>query len=507
MRRFVWLSILGMAFLPGLAHAAGEFVFGADAMTTYDDNIFNTSRKEQDDVSFLFGPHLEFRSDPGDLNYSISYDPMFEAFVDTDGIDGWRHRAQGRLDYRPNARTAVYATESFSIMPYVLEGFDSSNSSMYVNNAALDATREDVKRNYFDVGVEHFLTPRLRFNLDVRTGLLDGQSGSDVIADQQSYTIEAALTRAMTKRDKLSLGVQIGLQDFEGIREQQNSDAQTYYLYGGWEHQWSRDLALSVRVGPSYMKNNARPENTLPTYGITENEDGSFSVRTTTGCKPGAVPGTYDGVQGCGKVNVLKSDPNYAAVKSVYGSRTGPAGADPSHSVDDSTLSFFAEVEFIKRWERSSLGFHYLRSTTSSNLAGFESSTIQDMIELQGRHQFMKNLNGVLTLTWNQYESATNLALPIAVGVDSALGTIPNAYMVSDIGYSDTKRRIDVETYRAALSLRYQLDRRSTILFGTSYLYRASESSFEAASTDKQLRSDVFRVWLGYSFRFEPIDL
>lgn len=501
MQRFVGLLIIGLMFSPAFANAH-ELVFGADVLGVYDDNIFNRTHKEKNDGSFLFGPHLEFRSDPGNLSYSVSYNPMYELFVDTNGIDGWRHRAQGRLDYRPNARTAFYATEAFSIAPYIMEGFDASSSGMLVNDAAVDATREDVKRNYFEVGVEHFLTPRTRFNIDLRTGLLDGQSSSDRIANQQSYVLGASLTRAMTKRDKLSIGVDIGHQEFQGIREQHDSDEQTYYLYGGWEHQWSRDLALSVRVGPAFIKNDSRAETTLPTYNITMDDDGNFKVLTTNGCVD-----MTKGTAGCKTLDVMKGDADYNAVRSALSSRTGASGAFRQPSADDTTVSMFAEIEFIKRWERSSLGFHYLRSTSAQHLVGFESSTIQDMIELQGRHQFTKRLNGVLTLTWNQYESSTNLALPRAVGAAGTIGTLANVFATTDIFYVDDSKRIDVETYRAAFSLRYQLDRRSTLSFGSSYLYRTSESTWESRNRSSQLRSDIFRVWVGYTFRFEPIDI
>ncbi len=501
MRRFVWLLVCGLVLSP-VAASAHELVFGADALTTYDDNIFNRTHKEENDVSFLFGPYLEFRSDPGNLSYSVSYNPMYEVFVDTNGIDGWRHRAQGRLDYRPNARTAFYASESFVIAPYILEGFDASSDGMLVNNAAVDATREDVKRNYFDVGVEHFLTPRTRLNVDFRTGLLDGQSGSDRIADQQSYVIGASLTRAMTKRDKLSIGVDIGHQEYEGIREQRDSDEQTYYLYGGWEHQWSRDLALSFRAGPAFIKNDSRPNNDISTYQITMDDDGNFDVLTTTGCVNMA-----RGTAGCQTTQVAKGDPNYGAVRAALNNRTSASGAYGRPSEDDTTLSVFAEIEFIKRWDRSSLGFHYLRSTSAQHLVGFESSTIQDMIELQGRHQFTKRLNGVLTLTWNRYESSTDITRPGAVGAVGTIGTLGNVFTATDVFYVEDNQRIDIQTYRAAFSLRYQLDRRSTLSFGSSYLYRTSDSSWEASRRDNQLRNDIFRVWVGYTFRFEPIDI
>lgn len=502
MRRFVWLLLLGMVLLPSLA-SANEFVFGADVLTTFDDNIFNRSHREEDDVSFLFGPHLEFRSDPGDLNYSISYNPMYEAFVDTNGISGWRHRAQGRLDYRPNARTAFYVSEAFSIAPYIVQGFEASSGAFFTNDAAVDATREDVKRNYFDVGVEHFFTPRTRFNMNLRTGLLDAQDGSDRIANQESYVIGASLTRAMTKRDKLSVGAEVGHQEFQGIREQHDSDEQTYYLYGGWEHQWSRDLALSFRAGPAYMKNDSRPESSVPLHGIVHLGGDQFEVITTTGCSnPGALPGTFAGTAGCQRQTVTD-----AGLHALLADRVSATGAYNKPSVDDTTVSLFAEIEFIKRWERSSLGFHYIRSTAAQHLVGFESSTIQDMVELQGRHQFTKQLAGVATLTWNQYESSTDLAVPQMMGVTGAASTVPNAWTTIDVFYVDINQRVDVETIRAAMSLRYQLDRRSTILFGTSYLYRTSESAFENTGSNRQLRSDVFRVWLGYTFRFEPIDL
>ena len=109
-------ALLLAALLPGAAGAV-ELVLGVTGQTDYNSNVFGQSENAEADGDVQGGPILKLRDRTGQLTWEINYEPSYQAFFRLSDINDFYHVANGRLSWRPSAKTEFYGTDIFSITP------------------------------------------------------------------------------------------------------------------------------------------------------------------------------------------------------------------------------------------------------------------------------------------------------------------------------------------------------------------------------------------------------
>ena len=108
MARAQLCAILGIALmLAATPSQARELVLGVDSRIGGDNNIFRATSDKTEDGFWSISPRLTLRALNKKLNYNFWYEPTYTTYFETDDIDGFDHRGQGLLSWRPSPRDTI----------------------------------------------------------------------------------------------------------------------------------------------------------------------------------------------------------------------------------------------------------------------------------------------------------------------------------------------------------------------------------------------------------------
>ena len=500
-----------MRFLPAVAALAllappalaQEVSLGMRVSQEYDDNAFSDGDREFHDYNLRIAPRALLEEQRGDVRWSLRYEPSFATFYRSGSdLNGWDHTAQARANIRLGPRTQISLSDVFgsyqsrSRANEVLIGEDGFVTSEVVFR------RDRVNRNTFNVALNQSITRdhSVNFAFTHRWLPASNSRGSDV----QSFNLTSSYRLVATERSSYGLGLSVTRQHAgdSDLRESRNTDF--FNLFGSWEHSFDPTLRLSVSGGPALVDGEdpsdppfSVPALRFPTvrrgndfffvdFASCPTEDGF--VQLTAECEPIGPEIQFPGF--------LPTTPDNQTTLALVGS---------PESLDNQSVTYFANVSLTKSWEEWNGSLSYSRSATATSGLGTSeiSDVVRSLLQWRPSPRWRVNLSGVfqrrtqandqrVTVIELGEVTMTPLSIPVPVGGSEVVA----------------RRQINLENdlelfqYLAEVSAHYQWKKRVS-LFGRIFFSRQDPRG------DVQFSREVddFRVSVGVNYDLEPFHL
>jgi hypothetical protein len=230
-----------------------------------DSNVFRRTSGRVDDGFYSLSPRLAVRETHSKLNYDFNYQPTYETYFETSGIDGFDHRAQGTLSWQPTSVDTIGLSGKFaSVRNPIIEGQGGSFLET--------SDRERIKRSQAQLSYSHSLNEVLSLQASAVFTDLDFSESSNV--DSRSYTGQLGTQYVLNPITIVGLSASFRRREDRGVgRRQYTTDTDIWDVGASFRRSLARTLSLSVRAGPSFIR--SRQQSPIP--GIAEEKSRSTS--------------------------------------------------------------------------------------------------------------------------------------------------------------------------------------------------------------------------------------
>jgi hypothetical protein len=513
--RFAPTALLLLVLLPPSAARAVEAVFGADAQTSYDSNVFFVTDPVEQGGSVRFGPMLGIQDRTGALTYRLNYRPSYEVFYNLSGINSLYQLADGSVSWRPSYATELFATDSVSDTPVRSTTFATNQQTLLAQPTFL-FTNDDVLQNYFNAGIRHNFTPRIQAELSASNVLVNYQNPT--FADSMSTTGQGFGSYVLDRANVVGAGLGYTRQTF--TRSGGSSGGTSYYqLFLIWNHEFSPTWSLKANAGPtlvspdstSFPSSQTFPEFSLP---VTRGNQTVLFPTDPTTCP--TVSGLL-AISGCrGTYQALT-----AAQLGLDGRRSIPRlGAEPDTA--SSSVTYFADLSLVKRWRWFTASLGYVRNASSTS--GFNQSILTDSVTATGFWDPSPLWRFTLTGVYIERSTNSGSAQTVVVGrsvpnlvpvpIRTQFGTLfvlnPGAQATAFVALKQTGTR-DISTYGTTAQVNRNLSAHSYVFGRFTYTRQTSTSSFSnvfsGLSTTFNSSLDRFLFTVGFHYEFDAIHL
>ena len=500
MRNHILVTLVAVWIAAGVA-GAEQIDIGLFGTLEYDNNVFNRQDDLVNDVVFRTGLDAGLRRTRRDVTYELRYSPRFEQFVDNSAISDWDHNGLATLGWRVGPRTTLafrdhfFLTNSLNRAAVLDEGpeLDTGPSS------DLEVDRQQIIQNASSLSVNHLLTPRLE-----GTGRLDYsifRSDQEGSFDSQTTSGIGQLLYALNANNRVGGGTGVTLQSFDDTPTQDGSDTLFYRVFGSWVHAFDPSMTLRVNAGPTWIdadqSGRLRQSALVVRFPFRDTEGGGLRLIDASTCP------TDDGVPvlapECGLFSTQISGADAFVIR-----RTGTiVFRDDEGAEFGQRMTLFAEIEFVKRWDKWRTVLRYLR--TDSTSSGVGQSTVLDVLTAQLIWTPDRYWSLFLVGQYSNRQSATE-QVANAVGLANTPltlldGTIVPAAVSTSLRSAASDNFIDVQQLRFELRAERRVWERGTLFARALYLQQESGGTQQVSSFDN------FRVLFGFRWRFDSIHI
>ena len=496
------LTALVLAALAAAAPlAAEELHFGFDSETAWDNNIFSDEEDEVDDLSLRITPWMELEDRRGSLTWNLTYRPGYEAFLDTEGIDGWDHDVEGTIAWRISPRTTLELSDRFRRTQSIGRFNDSQIDDLGQLVSETLGRRSRSKFNDFQAMLTHQLAPDQQLFFVLQQSIFDLTS-----QDRESVGAIVSYRRQVDERLATGLTGSIRRQTFEGVGGADDTETDFFNLSGLLEYSFTPSFQMSFSGGPALVDSG----DSAGFPALFPNQPAVPTLPTAQGALPvrvGSCPTTEDGQPflsaGCTPLPfVFQADAGRRVDLEFVGEQTADETA---------RITFFADIALTKTWEYWALNLGFRRQDSSSGSSGV--STINDTLSANLSWDPAPRWDVGLSAAWSRERQATDSVVPVVVlRPDRRLVPNPDgSFSAIDLGEAAGIGTIeadsDVEQITTVLSARvnYRLSRR-TDLFGRFFFIQENNDEPENTSSQVFTSDDFsrFSISFGFTYRFDP---
>jgi hypothetical protein len=332
-------AVLGIGLMLAVAEAhAGEVELSVESRMGGDSNVLRTSTEKREDGFFALAPRLAVREERKTLNYDFTYNPTYQVYFDTSGINGVDHRATGAVAWYPTPTDSITINSKFSsIRQLVLsENPTSSNPTPAIEPSDRQRTQRAEAQLSYDRKLNSLWSIQVGAALDdidytKQSGLVDSRSFSGRLGTRYVWDSRTTLGTFGLYRRRENRGLD---SEFQG-----SATTDVFNIGASVEHHLSPTLFVTLSGGPSFIETKTKQKNPFP-FGPPDLKETSEST------------------------------------------------------------SYFAVARITKRWRRSDATASYTRS--ESGTGGTVRSSIADSVRLDVHHRFTRRWNIHLVGIWNQ---------------------------------------------------------------------------------------------------------
>jgi hypothetical protein len=270
-------ALLGFGLmLVAASTEARELNFRVDSGIGVDTNVFRRDTNRTEDGFWEFSPRIAVRDTRDTLDYDFNYRPTYQAFFDTDGIDGWDHAGAAALQWRPTYADTISVGGDI-ISSRIARQFGDQDSSLPPTDPDFGITEETDRdrtvrsKAYF--GYVRSLNPVTSIRTDFNFEDLDFSDDSNV--DQRSFALSLSSSRVFDARTQVGLAATARFRDGRGIesKNQVSSETTTGDFSLFFVRAISPSITFSARAGPSVTRTEQKAPGGLRT---SDERDVSF---------------------------------------------------------------------------------------------------------------------------------------------------------------------------------------------------------------------------------------
>ena len=494
-----WAGVLALLLVGSTTAGAADLTLGGRADTVFDNNVFSSDKDRKDDVSVRANPWMQLRDPDGRLQWKLKYGPSYEYFFQAGSqISGWDQDADGSLKLQLDPKTELRLSDHFQRFRS-LNRLNESVVSGGVPSLVLRDTRDKFNRNSAEFNLDHNLSPTQVVSLFGSHFFWNFDN--EQRRDRQIFGAGARFLQRLDERTSLGGTISWSRQHFDAVGVADSTESDFIHFAGNLVYSFDPTFQLTLSAGPTLVlldKPKDAPSQAVVAQFPTEN--GSLTGRLLDA---GSCP-TADGSPVL--TGACRAIPGTAGLGPLLGAPlvTVPfAGSRPSFGTTD--VTFFANLEAIKRWENWVARLSYNRSDDSS--AGIGVSSIADVVHGRLAWHPSPRWEFGLSAYWIRRTQAQDVSQTV-VGVGpcgspacTAFG-VPQAAQAQSLRTLKLSSDIELITWTAALTGRFRLDKRTTL---TSLVRWSREESRGNFRNDRSFNRLVARLGIEYEFR--PIHL
>jgi predicted porin len=230
-----------------------------------DSNVFRRNSGRVDDGFYSLSPRVAIRETHSKLNYDFHYQPTYETYFESSGIDGFDHRAKGTLSWRPTAVDTIGLSGEFaSIRNPIIEGQGGS----FVETS----DRERIKRSDAQLAYSRSLNDVLSLQASAVFTNLDFSQNSSV--DSRSYTGQLGTQYVLNPITIVGLSASFRRREDRGVGFQYETETDIWDVGASFKRSLARTLSLSASAGPSFIRSRQKPP---PASALPEDKSRSTS--------------------------------------------------------------------------------------------------------------------------------------------------------------------------------------------------------------------------------------
>jgi hypothetical protein len=493
------LGTLGaLLFLAAIPAQAQEVIFGANVGGRWDSNVNNVPNGDSA-FSARVGPEVQLVKEQGDLTYNFHYVPTYQAFNSKfSSLDDWDHLFNSFVGFQLGSNTTLQFHDLFEYAPVATNFLEQLPSAPVGTPAVTSLGRFNVLINSATVDLHHSWTELWLSDASVSSFYYDPKIQNGVTTNNTSAN--GSLTYAWTPRDFVGASLGFTAQQFGSSSTQ---GASTNYFYNAsalWNHDFSPTWSLKMQAGPTYV-DTPSPSNSstalvpqFPTFNV----GGQQRIFNFNACPlvPSLGPNR--------SILDLCIQPPTLFVPNGFVSSTVPVPVQGLTQGSQTSITYFANIQMLKRWETVTGSIGFSRSAGTSGV--FSTSTVSNTV------------NGTLTWTaspvwttslnvyWVDQSSTENHFTSQRLIIEPG-PTTPPVTEAAGILLTPQSGTINVYQWIIGLHSDYKVTKRLSV-FGNFYFLNQSSSQQGLQGFNlSSLNYDATRIDVGLHYEFDPIYL
>lgn len=516
----------------GIGHAA-EIAPSISSEIGWDSNRSGSSGDGGDDGDgrLRVSPQLDFRQQTGrfrfDTQFRLTYEDSLEFKKNEEEVDQF---VVASATWAISARTELSIRNSFARTENIDRSLDIEPVLLTEPPDPETRSRRST-RNISTIELSHAFTPRWLGSMSASYQFRDFRTKDR--SDRSAINGSAHLRYVLNARANVGLGVASSYDSFEatqgvGRREtRRGSRSRVYRGFVSLLYQFAPDLTLDMQVGPGWLETRTKPGPLVfPVVPFSARNFDGFLPEQLDPPFPDNLPLAFPLLNlGCQSVDGLQTEegcfPGFTPILVDPTSNTRlKRNREGGSSNNSSGLQFFAQSRITKAFEWGEVSVGYNRSQGGSG--GLGRSTINDTVLLSVDWQPTALWEVTGSFSWDQRESAGRSPLDVSVVqpgtiwvaddgtgrfefTDPGAGFTPIDVVLSPSGNgfatvgSDSGAE-DITSYLLRLSAERQMSERFSIFGNWNWRRQENDGSFSGTGEP----ADIFRLFLGFRYRFDP---
>jgi len=249
---------------------ARELILQVENRIGYDSNVFRREDNSADSGFWEVAPRVTVVEANEEFNYDVRYQPVYEAYFDRSGIDGWDHIATGRASWNVTPRDTVGVDQS--IRDFRQLRFD--DTGLAAGGPGFEESdRDRIRWVESKAFYARAITPRFSGRLDVDYSDIDYDSRNNV--DSRAFGGSVGTTYALTEITTVGLSGSGRYRNGLGGSDRPTSDSIVGSTALTITQQLTPTMSLMAQGGPSIIRND---EDDLNFGGATLNGETTTSL-------------------------------------------------------------------------------------------------------------------------------------------------------------------------------------------------------------------------------------
>jgi hypothetical protein len=238
-------AVLGIGLMLAAASTeAREIQLSIENRIGGDSNVFRRSFDRKADGFNAISPRVIVRERHSKLNYEFSYQPTYEAYFKTSGIDGFDHWGMADLSWQPTAADSL-----------AFNGTYTSRRTLRIEDQGgptlEESDRERVNSANTSLAYSHKLNEVLSFQASAT--FTDRDFSRNTSVDSRSYSGQMGTQYVLNQTTVVGLSGAFRRREDRGVGFQSRTETDIWNVGASIQRYLTPTLSVSVQAGPSFF--------------------------------------------------------------------------------------------------------------------------------------------------------------------------------------------------------------------------------------------------------------
>jgi hypothetical protein len=216
-----------------------------------DSNVFRRSADRTADGFYAISPRVIVHEGHSKLNYDFSYQPTYQTYFETSGIDGFDHWGQADLSWRPTAADTLGFNGNFTSRRN-LQLEDRGGATLE------ESDRERVQNSDAALSYSRMLNEVL--SVQASAAFTDRDFSRNTSVDSRSYSGQLGTQYVLNPITMVGLSGSFRRREDRGVGLQFRGETDIWNLAASFQRSLTPTLSISAQVGPSFFRSRRKSQ-------------------------------------------------------------------------------------------------------------------------------------------------------------------------------------------------------------------------------------------------------